>query len=89
MVVYQCYRIMEKKEILDRLDAVIASSVNHHDFVLMDETKPADIQGWDSLANAMIITAIQQEFGVKFKFAELVVWKTIGQLADLIAKKLV
>ena len=79
---------MEKKEILDKLDAIVATSVNHHDFLLDINTRPTDVQGWDSLANAMIITAIQNEFRIKLKFVELVSWKTIGQLVDIIENKM-
>jgi len=79
---------MERKEIIEKLDAIIAASVNHHNFTLADSTKPADVDKWDSLANAMIITAIEQEFQIKLKFMELVAWKTIGQLVDIISKKL-
>lgn len=79
---------MEKKEILKKLDVIVATAISHHNFVLDNNTKPADVQGWDSLANAMIITAVQNEFGIKLKFVELVSWKTIGQLVDIIENKL-
>lgn len=79
---------MERKEIFKKIDSIISTSVNHHNFTLTDDTNPADIEKWDSLANAMIITAVQQEFGIKLKFAELMVWKTIGQFVDIIQKKL-
>lgn len=78
---------MEKKEILDKIEAIVVASLNHHDFTMTEETKPEEITGWDSMANAMILTAIEQEFGIKFKFADMLAWKTVGQLADIVRLK--
>lgn len=80
---------MEKQEIIQRLDSIIAATLNHHDFSISDSLKPEDVVGWDSLANAMLITTVENEFGIKMKFADIIAWHNVGQLADLIARKLV
>ena len=79
---------MDKKEIIEKIEAIVAMSLNHHDFAMTEETKPEEITGWDSMANAMILTAIEQEFGIKFKFSDMIAWKNIGQLVDVVIKKL-
>ena len=79
---------MTKQEILEKIESIVAASLNHHDFTMTEETKPEEITGWDSMANAMILTAIEQEFGIKFKFSDMIAWKNIGQLADVVMKKL-
>ena len=79
---------MEKKDILDKIEAIVATSLNHHDFTMAEDTKPDEITGWDSMANAMILTAIEQEFGIKFKFADMLAWKIVGELAEIVMKKL-
>lgn len=79
---------MDKKEILEKIEAIVAASLNHHDFAMTEETKPEEITGWDSMANAMILTAIEQEFGIKFKFSDMIAWKNVGQLTDVVIKKL-
>lgn len=78
---------MEKKEILEKIEAIVAASLNHHDFAMTEETKPEEITGWDSMANAMILTAIEQEFGIKFKFADMLAWKSVGDLANIVLAK--
>lgn len=78
---------MNKQEIIQKIEAIVATAVNHHDFVMTESTKPEEITGWDSMANAMILTAIEQEFSVKFKFSDMIAWKTIGQLADIVLQK--
>lgn len=77
-----------KKEIIDKIETIVANSVNHHDFTITEATKPEEITGWDSMANAMILTAIEQEFCIKFKFADMLAWKSVGELADIVIKKL-
>ena len=78
---------MERSEIIQKIESIVAASLNHHDFTMTEEMKPEEITGWDSMANAMILTAIEQEFGIKFKFADMLAWKTVGQLADIVRLK--
>ena len=78
---------MTKQEIIQKIESIVATSLNHHDFVMTENTKPEEITGWDSMANAMILTAIEQEYGIKFKFSDMIAWKTIGQLADIVLQK--
>ena len=79
---------MERSEIIQKIESIVATSLNHHDFTMTEATKPEEITGWDSMANAMILTAIEQEFGIKFKFADMLAWKTVGELAEIVMKKL-
>lgn len=79
---------MEKKEILEKIEAIVATAVNHHDFTMTESTKPDEILGWDSLSNAMILTSIEQEFSVKFKFSDMIAWHTVGELAEIVLLKI-
>lgn len=79
---------MEKNEVIKKIEEIVATAVNHHNFALTTETKPNEVNGWDSLANAMIVTSVEKEFGVKFKFSDMMAWQNVGELADLVIKKL-
>ncbi len=79
---------MEKQDVIQKIEVIVAAAVNHHDFQISEHTKPHDVMGWDSLSNAMILTSIEQEFSVKFKFSDMIAWKTVGELADIITKKI-
>jgi acyl carrier protein len=78
---------MERSEIIQKIESIVAASLNHHDFTMAEETKPEEITGWDSMTNAMILTAIEQEFGIKFKFADMLAWKSVGDLANIVLAK--
>lgn len=79
---------MERKEILNKIETVLSSAVEIKDFEFSEDLVAKEVAGLDSVVIAMIITSIEQEFGVKFKFAEIVSWKTFGELADIIQSKL-
>ena len=79
---------MERKEIIEKLDSIIESSVNHHNYIMSENLVPKDVDKWDSLANAMIITSIETTFGIKFKFVDITGWDNVGELVDIISSKL-
>ena len=49
---------MERVEVIKKIEEIVATCVNHHDFAMSEATKPDAIVGWDSLSNAMILTTI-------------------------------
>lgn len=79
---------MERAEIQKKIETIIEASIPNFNAEVSESLTPSEVSGWDSLANAMIITAVQNEFGIKFKFAELMAWHNVGQLIDIIEKKL-
>lgn len=79
---------MERSNILNEIDSIISDALNHHNYAFYEELKPADVSDWGSLTNAMIITGIEQKFNIKFKFSELSSWKNVGDLANIVLKKL-
>lgn len=48
----------------------------------------ATVPGWDSLAHINLVTAIQQEFKIKFALGELEQLKSVGDLLDLMERKI-
>jgi acyl carrier protein len=46
-----------------------------------------DVPEWDSFNHINIIVAAEQRFGVKFRTAEIEALRTVGEFADLIARK--
>ena len=79
---------MERTEILNKIETILSSAVETDNFEFSENLVAKEVAGLDSVAIAMIITSIEQDFGIKFKFAEIVSWKTFGELADIIQSKL-
>jgi acyl carrier protein len=77
---------MEKNEIIERAKKVIAG-VLKHEVKWEDSLTAADIDGWDSLSHMIIISEVEEEFGIKFKLKELNKLDRLGSLIDLIQSK--
>jgi acyl carrier protein len=51
-------------------------------------TSAKDVEGWDSLSHINLVVALEKEFGLKFTLAELKPLKNVGEMEDLIRRKL-
>ena len=47
-----------------------------------------DVEEWDSLTHVSLILAVEQAFGIRFRVGEVESTKTLGDLADLVMKRL-
>ena len=79
---------MEKNEILAKLQDIIRETVDDEDVVVTNDTVASDVEGWDSLAQVMIVGEIRKEFGVKLTSAEIVNLENVGAMVEAIAAKL-
>jgi acyl carrier protein len=75
--------------ISDELKAVILNSLRLDDFEIDDSTLAAQVPGWDSLSHVNVISAVEKHFGVRFKTAEVLRLRNIGDLQRLLDSKLV
>ncbi len=72
--------------ISDRLKSVILRELELDDFPIDDLTVAYMVPGWDSLSHARIILAVEEEFGLHFKTAELLRLSNVGDLQALISR---
>ena len=79
---------MTRGEIFNKLTGVFRDVFDDETIIIGEETTAADIDGWDSLEHINLVAAAEEEFGVKFSMGEVVTLKNVGQMVDLISKKL-
>ena len=79
---------MEKKEILEKIKAILILVLEHEEFEMNDDLTAAEVKGWDSLTHMIIITSIEKEFNIRFKLKELNQLKNMGTLVELVRSKL-
>jgi len=71
-----------------RLQHVIEREL-HLDQVDLDDSSTADeVPGWDSLAHANVLAAVEDAYGIRFRTLEVVRLRNIGELQQLIDRKL-
>lgn len=47
----------------------------------------ADVENWDSLTHMIMISKVEEEFGVKFKLKELNKLKQVGDIISILEEK--
>jgi len=56
--------------------------------VISAETNSDEIPDWDSLAHISLVTSIERHFKIKFALGELQSLKNVGEMIELIEKKI-
>lgn len=74
--------------ISQELSKVILSTLRLDDWEITDTTIAAEVPGWDSLSHINIISAVEKHFGVRFKGAEVLRLKRVGDLQQLLNSKM-
>jgi len=70
-----------------RLKKVILGELRLEEFDLQDSTTADKVPGWDSLRHVAILSAIEKEYGVRFRSLEVIRLKNVGQLQTLVDGK--
>lgn len=79
---------MTREEIVSKLTAIFHEVFNDNAIVLKDEMTANDVDSWDSLTHMLMITKVEEDFGIKFKLRELNKLKMVGDLIATIETKL-
>ena len=79
---------MERNEIMEKLRDIISEAIDNEDLVINDNTVATDVDGWDSLAQVLIVGELQNELGVKFTSSEINGYANVGELVNAIQEKL-
>jgi acyl carrier protein len=73
---------------MEQLTPIFHQVFDDDTIVLTRETTANDIDAWDSLSHMNLVAVLELAFKVRFALGELMTLKHVGQLADLIDKKL-
>ena len=78
---------MNTTEILSVCNKIFIDQLDNPAIILKRETTAADIEEWDSLSHIQVIVAIEKHFKIRFTTAEIQSFKNIGEMCDVIEKK--
>lgn len=73
---------------LARLTEVFHDVFDDDSIVLSRKTTAANVEGWDSMMHVTLMMRIEQAFGLSFRSHEVTGLKDVGELADVIDRKL-
>lgn len=74
--------------LLEELQPLFRDILDQPNLRITRESNSSNVEGWDSLAHINLVTAIEQEYNVKFSIDELLELKNVGEMVDLMEIKL-
>ncbi len=75
-------------KILEQLQPIFKDVFDDAGLSIGRESNAETVDGWDSLAHINLVSAVEQEFGIRFALGELETLKNVGEMVDLIQAKL-
>ena len=81
-------RIMTREEIMDKVNEIFRDVFDDDSLVIVDSTNSDDIEDWDSLEHISLIISMEKEFNMKFDIKEVNKLENVGQMIDLIKRKM-
>lgn len=75
-------------DILQELTPIFREVFDDDSIVLTRQTTANDVDAWDSLTHMNMVMAVEVKFGIRFALGELPGLRNVGDLADLVQKKL-
>ncbi len=72
---------------LSELEPVFREVFDDPSITLSRETTANDVEGWDSLTHVNLVMALELRFGIRFALGELQSLRNVGEMADVINRK--
>lgn len=79
---------MNRNEIIEKLTAIFHEIFKDDTIVLSDEMTSNDVDAWDSLTHMLMITSVEEQFGIRFKLKDLNSIKNVGDIVRIIGERL-
>lgn len=79
---------MDTDQIYSRLTDVFHQVFDDQSIVPTPQMKARDVEDWDSLNHINLIVAVEAQFKIKFKTAEIESLRDVGHLVEMIQHKL-
>lgn len=79
---------MTRDKVFNGVQDIFRDIFDEDDMKVEDKTNSDDIEEWDSLNHINLISAIENEFKIRFSLSELLVLKDVGSMIDLIQDKI-
>lgn len=79
---------MNREDIYEKLVPVFRDVFDDDSITVNDKTVSTDIEGWDSLTHITLISAVEDEFDIKFNMKDVVKMKNVGEMVDAIEREI-
>ncbi len=73
--------------IYERLNEVFREFFDDEEIYLDADTTADDIEDWDSLNHITLMSAVEDEFGIRFTMGEVSGMKNVGEMVEIIKSR--
>ncbi|MBO6303215.1 MAG: acyl carrier protein [Ruminiclostridium sp.] len=74
-------------KIYERLNTVFRDFFDDDDIEVDASTTADDIEDWDSLNHITLMSAVEEEFGLRFTMGEVSGMRNVGEMAEIISAR--
>ncbi len=71
----------------DKITEIFALTLNIPEQSITDATSPENTAAWDSLANMMLIAAIEETYGIELSTSEIETMRSVGAVRAVLDKR--
>jgi acyl carrier protein len=75
-------------DLLPEVQEIFRNIFDDETLVITPESNASTVEDWDSLAHVNLVTVIEKKYKIRFGLAELQELKNVGDMIELINKKL-
>lgn len=79
---------MSREEVFNKVQDIFRDVFDDDELMISDATNSDEIEDWDSLEHISLIVSMEKEFAMKFDIKEVNSLKDVGEMIDLIMRKL-
>ncbi len=79
---------MSREEIFATVQDIFRDVFDDDELIIVDSTNSDDIEDWDSLEHISLIVSMEKAFDMKFDIKEGNTLKDVGEMVDLIQRKM-
>ena len=80
--------MMNRNDYIKKLQDIFRDIFDDSNLVINESTSSDDIEDWDSLSQISLVTAIEQDFEIKFSIEEFMALKNVGEMVEILINKL-
>ncbi|MFA5585797.1 MAG: acyl carrier protein [Saccharofermentanales bacterium] len=78
---------MTHEAVLQELQEMIRTLFDDPSLVIGEETRAADVEGWDSLEHINLINLIESRFKIRFEMKEALAFQNVGDMVRCVLSK--
>ncbi|MDD3413736.1 MAG: acyl carrier protein [Lachnospiraceae bacterium] len=79
---------MNREEIFEEVQTIFRNVFDDEELIISDGTNSEDVEDWDSLEHINLVVAMEKKFNLKFDIKEVGTLKNVGEMVDLIERRL-